>query len=219
MNRYMGDAFHRMLLLEGKLNSVIGSFNSNPYTSGFSDETYVKTDGSHPFTGPQAGVTPQTSTHLATKGYTDTSVAAVQANLASLGSQITAVQAMVPLTRVSDWVPYVWSAGTKTHLTFTLTPSKADISDVVLISLVERLNLGTEEDPHYTYMQYVAGNSTNFKIDAMWLSDDDGNTLNVLVANDVNYPGGYPTSSGYNEIQDFTERALRATVIHSAGAC
>jgi hypothetical protein len=219
MQRYMGDAFHRVRLIEDKINSVIGSFNANPYTSGFDDSVYVKTSGANAITGVQIGVTPTATNHLATKGYIDTSIATVQASVAEVGAQVGTIQAQIPLTRVSDWVPYVWSAGSKTHLTFTLTPAKDDISDVALISIIERLNTGTEEEPSYTYMQYVAGNSTNFKIDAMWLSDSDGQTLNVLVANDVFYPGGYPESSGYNDIQEFSERALRAVVVHASGAC
>jgi len=219
MQRYMGDSFHRIRLVEDKLNAVITSFNTNPYTSGFDDTTFVKTDGTHPFTSPIPGVTPTLSSHLATKGYTDGSVATVQSSVAALSTQVDHLESILPLVRVSDWVDYTWSAGEKTHLTFTLTPTKADITDVVLMSITERLNLGTEESPQYIYMQYVAGNSANFKIDALWLDDTNTDILHVLIPNDVNYPDGYPAVSGYADLQAFSQRSLKAVVIHATGAC
>jgi hypothetical protein len=218
MQRYMGDAFNRSRLIEAKINSLITSFNSNPYTSGFDDRLYIKSDGSNPLTGALKGVTPTSPEHITTKAYVDGAITAFQSSLTSLSSRVDGLEARLPLTRVSDWVEYVWSAGTKTLLTFDLSPSSSDLSNVVMITLVERLNLGTPEEPNYVYMQYCGGNSTNFKVDAMWLDDTDSDKLNVLVPNDVNYPSDYP-SSGYNDLQNFSQRHLRAIVTHATGAC
>lgn len=218
MQRYMGDAMYRSTLVEGKINELINAFNSNPYTSGFDDTLYAKTDGSHAFNAPVKGVTPKAQNDLSTKGYVDTTVEGFGNSLRALSSRIDLLELRLPLTRTSDWVEYVWNARAKTHLEFTLTPVYADLTNVAIISLVERLNLGTEEEPNYVYMQYMAGNSTNFKVDAMWLDDTNSNKLHVLLPNDVAYPD-YPPSSGYGDIQNFNQRHLRAVVTHMTGAC
>lgn len=219
MERYMGDVTHRFILVGDKINALINSFNSNPYTSGFDDTTYVKTDGTHPFTGPVGGVTPVDAADLATKGYVDEEVAGFEESLGIVNTRVTDLTAQVPLTRVSDWVEYTWSAGEKTALEFTLTPTQSDLTNIILISFIERLNLGTVEEPNYVYMQHMSGNMTNFKVDAIWIDDADGDVLHVLIPNDVKYIDGYPASSGYLDIQSFSERHLRATVVHATGAC
>lgn len=223
MQRYQGDMIHRSVLLEAKLNELIDSFNSNPYLKSFDSSTFLRTNGSNALTQPQAGVSPTADEHLTTKGWVAAQLATYQAQITALSAEIASLSSSLPSVRKSDWVEHTWSSGTKQHVEFSLLPLSSAITDftldnVVSVSVVERLNLGTEETPVYTYISIVAGASTGFKIDSMWISDESPDVLNVLIPNDVFFPDGYPVSSGYEDITDpAVSRSLRATVFSMLG--
>lgn len=54
--------------------SAAPTLATSPIAYGVTDTTVVVTSGSHAFTAPQSGVTPTSSSHLATKGYVDSIV-------------------------------------------------------------------------------------------------------------------------------------------------
>lgn len=223
MQRYQGDMIHRSVLLEAKLNELIASFNSNPYLKSFDQSTFLRTNGSNALTQPQAGVDPTSGEHLTTMTWVATQLATYQEQITTLSTELAALSASLPSIRKSDWVSHTWSSGTKQHVEFSLLPLASTITgftldNVISISVVERLNLGTEETPVYTYISVVNGLSTGFKIDSMWVSDTDPDTLNVLIPNDVFFPDGYPVTSGYEDITDpAVPRSLRATVFSMLG--
>lgn len=222
MQRYSGDVTHRFVLLGRKLNELINAFNSNPYLKSFSNEGYVLTDGSHPFTLPVAGVAPTADEHLTPKSYVVGLLGNYQSQLSALSSSITELSARMPCVRKSAWTEHTWSAGSKQHIQFPLTPLASNIAsfsldNIVTISIVERILL---EEGRYAYQQYCSGLSANFKIDALWMDTDSPDVLNVLIPNDVFYPSGYPETSGYSDITDpIATRELRATVMSILGDC
>jgi hypothetical protein len=219
LQRYMGDTVHRSTLLESKINEIILSFNLNPNLSSFDDSLFALVDGSHAFTAPISGVAPTASNHLATKSYVDSSDSIVQSQIQGALDAVQDVEASLPLVMKSVWTEYEWMAGSKSHVTLTLSPIPTDVSDIVSIVVMERLNIGTIGLPNYVYVPLLHGQNTNFKLDAVWIDDSAPEVVNVLIPNEANYPSGYPDESGYIALQVPTERHLRAIVTQATGFC
>lgn len=223
LQRYQGDAQHRTILLEGKVNELVALINANPFLQNRDETPYVRTDGTKPFTSPVAGVTPTDGPHLATKAYADSVGSSVLGQLATVSDNLDALTARTPIEFQSPWTEYVWQAGQKTTVNLQVAQYQGqspDADTVTGITIMERLDIAvpTLSNPtppvDYRYRELTATNKS-FALEDFWLIPGS-RTVRVLIPNLITYDAGY-AGSGYEALQTPRARWLKA-VVRAKGA-
>lgn len=202
--RVQGDVVNRFIRIEDKVNEVITALNGSLASGG---TNFILINGSRSFTGAVSGIDPTIGSHLATKSYVDARAGDQSQAMANLAIELSSLSARTISVHTSTWITHEYQSGQMQVALFPISPLPIDLSKMLMLSICERVNIGTPSMPSYVYRQLHVGGSV-FGIDDAWIRDNGNGSIEVAIPNTSSYPNYVSTDLPLVE-----SRELKATIL------
>lgn len=202
LQRLQGDIVNRFLRHEAKINDIVLAIADNPSLDDWDDSSYIRADGTRPFTEPVAGSRPTSPAHLATKDYVDGEVVNLNESLTNINQALGNLQGVRAVS--TAWIYSEWRAGQRVILDMPLAEEISDESRILSIAVLEAIDIAQTGPENFVYRPI---STIGARVDDVWM---DRTTVRLAIPNNAIYPTGYPAE--YTTTMAPRARKYRATV-------